>query len=285
MQAHRHWRRAGIRGEGSLRAEIAALAAYRLDAKTGTPLLAKFLATANGVPRLREEDGLRPLFETGTTALEPCVIEADLQGMYADRLAGDLADSKRRTGDVQACSGRTDLTAPANLPAHTALVSFSVDGQMAAMVNQPPYTFQWNTARVPNGTHTVRVDAIDTYGNTVSSQTQTVRVVNKNAAATLAGSADDPAMAALNARLWNLLRLRPCRKVAEWTLAQAALASGDRVSADVASGERRRPGPGLQRRAAVRPRPVRLARVVRSLTPPISLWVGNADTQRNRADV
>ena len=188
----------------SLRAEIGAMAAWRLDTKTGTPLLAKFLATANGVPRLQETDGLRALFEPNAPALEPAIIEADLQTMYADRLAGNLADAKRQTGDVQLCSGRTALNAPAHLPAQTMLVSFSVDGQMTAMVNQPPYTFQWNTARVPNGTHTVRVDAVDSYGNTVSSETQTVRVVNKNAAATQANETDDPAATALNLRLWEL---------------------------------------------------------------------------------
>ncbi len=269
----------GNPADGSLRAEVAALAAYRLAPKSGVSLLTQFLQTDNGVPRVCEQEGLRPLFESASPAVEPAVIETDLQAMYADRLAGNLADAKRHTGDVQTCSGKTALTAPANLPASTTLVSFSVDGQMEAMVNQPPYTFDWNTAHIPNGTHTIRVDAIDSYGNTVSSETQTVRVVNRNAAAAPAGSTDDPATTALKTRLWKLLQLRPCRKVAEWTLGQAALAAGDRVSADA----------HLANAAALDPAYKDGRRFARALfgfpaatiahvasAQPLSLWTGNA---------
>ena len=262
-----------------LRAEVAALAAYRLDQKAGAAQVAQTLTTANGVPNVREEDGLRPTFEVGR-AVEPCVIEPDLQGMYTDRLKGNLDDAARKQGTVQTMSGVADLAAPANLPTHTTLISFSVDGQMAAMVNQPPYEFHWNTAHVSNGTHTVRVDAVDDYGNTLVSQTQTVRVVNKDAGSVSpAKEEDDPKRQALMIRLWNLLRLRPSRKVAEWTLAQAALAGGDRVSADA----------HLANAAALDPAYKDGRRFARALfgfpastvgriasTQPVSLWRGNA---------
>ena len=262
-----------------LRAEVAALATYRLDAKAGTALLTQTLVTASGVPDVREEDGLRPLFEAAR-AVEPCVIEPDLQGMYADRLAGNLSDTARKQGAVPSLSGVATLTAPAILPAHTTLISFSVDGQMAAMVNQPPYSFSWNTVHVANGTHTVRVDAVDDYGNTLLSQTQTVRVVNKDAgSAPPAKDLDDPKTAALTARLWNLLRLRPSRKVAEWTLAQAALASGDRVSADARLANAAALDPAYKdgRRFARALFGFQVATVGQvASTQPVSLWRGNA---------
>ncbi|MGI4790942.1 MAG: polysaccharide deacetylase family protein [Janthinobacterium lividum] len=212
----------------SLQSEITALTVARTDPKAGALLLAKFLATTDGVPRVREEDGLRPLFDP-TMPLEPCVLEPELQQMYADRLSGNIVAAARHTGEVGSCSGTVDINPPQTLPSRTAILSYSVDGQIAAMVNQPPYTFTWNTARVSNGTHTVQIEAVDSMGNSLITQTETVRVSNQNGAA--AREADDPALLALKIRLWNLLTLRPSRKVAEWTLAQTALASGDRVTA------------------------------------------------------
>ena len=213
-----------------LRAEVAALATYRTDPKAGAGLLAKFLTTVNGVPRVREDDGIRPLFES-KAALEPSVVEPELRQMYADRLGGGIAEAARQAGTVLACSGVVDLNPPGEIPARSALLSFTIDDQMAGMVNQPPYTYSWNTLKVANGTHTIRVDAMDSYGDTLYSQTATVRVTNKNAAV-VRQAEGDAVTPALKARLWNLLRLRPSRKVAEWTLAQAALARGNRVEAD-----------------------------------------------------
>ena len=208
--------------------ETVALSVYRTDPKAALPLLTKFLTTDSGVPRVREEDGIRPLFDA-QRPLEPDVIEPDLQQMYADRLNGAIADAARHTGTIRDCSGITDLSAPDTLPSQTMLISYSIDGQMAAMVNQPPFRYAWDTRRVANGPHTIRLEAVDSSGNTLLTQTDTVRVGNKSSEG---GQAEETVPADLAARLWNLLRLRPSRKVAEWTLAQAALAGGDKVSGD-----------------------------------------------------
>ena len=212
------------------RAEVVAMATYRTDPKAGVALLAKFLQTDSGVPRVREDDGIRPLFDGGA-ALEPAVTEPELRQMYADRLGGGIADAARRTGTVFVCSGVADLRPPGEIPAQTAFLSFSIDDQMAATSNQPPFTYAWNTLKVANGTHTVRVDAMDSYGNTIYTQTVTVRVTNKDAAM-VKQAEKDAVTPALRVRLWNLLRLRPSRKVAEWTLAQAAQTSGNQAEAD-----------------------------------------------------
>lgn len=213
-----------------MRAEITALATYQTDPKAGAEMLTKFLTTASGVPRVREEDGIRPLFES-KAALEPCVIEPELRLMYADRIGGGIADAAQQTGEVQTCAGVVDLNPPSELPGRASLLSFSIDDQLAAMVNQPPYTYSWNTLKVANGMHTIRVDAMDNFGNTLYSKTATVRVANKNAVV-VRQAEGDRGTPTLKARLWNLLRLRPSRKVAEWTLAQADLANGDRTDAD-----------------------------------------------------
>ena len=257
---------AGPGTDDSLRREVVALATCRADPKAGAVLLTSFLATPGGVPRVREEDGLRPLFDAGQP-LEPCVVEPDLQRMYADRMGGALADAARRTGTIQACSGVADLTPPDVLPAQTALLSYAVDGQVAAMVNRPPYRFSWNTRRVANGTHTVRLEAVDANGNTLLTQTETVRVSNAGGEAHQAEA--DPATVALKTRLWNLLRLRPCLKVAEWTLAQYDLSQKDATGADA----------HLANAAALDPSYKNGRRFARALfasgTSPITLWYGN----------
>ncbi len=212
--------------DNALASEVAALAALETDPKDGAARLTKFLTTPDSVPVVREQDGLRPLFEP-KSPLEPSVLEPELQQMYADRLAGDVA-AVHRTGDVQACSGVVDLNPPQTLPSRTALLSYSVDGQMAAMVSQPPFTFTWNTARVANGTHIVGIQAVDALGNEIATETETVRVSNRNGAAARQA---DPGMDALQTRLWHLLSLRPSRKVAEWTLAQICRTAGDTVGA------------------------------------------------------
>ncbi len=215
-------------GAGGMAAEVSALALARTDPNAGAAALAHFLANPDGVPRVREQDGLRPLFDP-LRPLEPSVLAPALQQMYADRLNGNITAAKRSTGALQPCSGVVDLSPPQTLPARTALLSYSVDGQMAAMVSQPPYMFTWNTARVSNGTHRVRMEAVDSFGNSLATQTETVRVANRNGAA--AYQPDDLGMTALWGRLWSLLALRPSRKVAEWSLAQDFLAAGDKVGA------------------------------------------------------
>lgn len=264
-----------------LRAEVAALAAYRTDPQAAAGLMAKFLATASGVPRVREDDGLRPLFES-KAPLEPSVIEPELRLMYADRIGGGIADAARHTGAVLACSGTVDLNPPGEIPARTAFLSFSIDDQWAGVVNQPPYTYSWNTLKVANGTHTIRVDAMDSYGDTLYSQTATVRVTNKNAAV-VRQAEGDAATPALKARLWNLLRLRPSRKVAEWTLAQAALVRGDRADADTHRANAAALDPsykdGRSFAHALFGAPTATGPRV-ALTRPVVLWMGSASRKQ-----
>ena len=271
----------GGAADDQVRQEVAALATYRTDPKAGTVLLTKFLQTPSGVPRVREDDGVRPLFEE-KAPLEPAVVEPELRQMYADRIGGGMAEAARKTGTVRSCWGMVGLGAPEDIPPQTVFVSFTIDGRGVAIVNQPPYTYAWNTLEVANGTHTVRVDAIASNGDTLHSETATVRVTNKNAVVTRQAQGD-AATAALETRLWNLLRLRPCRKVAEWTLAQADLAAGDRSGADThladaaALDPSYKDGRRFARALFGSPAPVG-TRVASSR--PVILWVGSASRKQ-----
>ena len=266
---------------GSARAEIAAIAGYRADPKAGTATLRAFLTTPTGVPRVQETEGVRLLFES-SQPLEAAVTEPELQTMYADRISGALNDAAQKVGTVRACAGETVLAPTETLPANTALVSYAVDGQMAAMVGAP-FTFRWNSLKVANGTHTVRVNAADANGNSLLSQTQTVRVANLSGAAASVRE-DDPAMAALKTRLWNLLRPRPAYKVAEWTLAQAALAAGDTIGADSHLANAAALDPSYKdgrrfARALFGSAAVTVAGRVAS-SQPVVLWTGSAATRQ-----
>ena len=215
-------------GGSVLASEVAALAALKTNPKDGAARLTRFLATPDGVPSVRERDGLHPLFDP-QAPLEPSVLEPELRQMYADRLAGNVQAVHPRTGEVPSCSGVVDLNPPQTLPSRTALLSYSLDGQVTALVSQPPFTWTWNTARTANGTHTVQIQAVDSLGNALETETETVRVTNLGGAAV--HQSDDAGMAALKERVWDLLALRPSRKVAEWDLAQSRLAAGDKVNA------------------------------------------------------
>ncbi len=266
---------------GSARAEIAAMAAYRAAPKAGPGPLRTFLATPTSVPVVHEEDGVRLLFEADKP-LEAAVTEPELQTMYADRINGALNDAARAVGTVRACAGKTLLTPTETLPAGTALVSYAVDGQMAAMVGAP-FTYQWDSRRVANGTHTVRVDAADAGGNPLLSQTQTVRVANFGGLSADTGT-DKLETTALEARLWNLLRPRPARKVAEWSLAQAMLASGDKIGADAHLANAAALDPTYKdgrrfARALFSSNVVTVAGRVAS-SQPVVLWTGSAATRQ-----
>ena len=55
---------------------------------------------------------------------------------------------------------------------------FSLDGQLLRRVSGPPFTLSLNTARVANGPHTLRVEAVDRAGPTDLAIEIPVRVAN-----------------------------------------------------------------------------------------------------------
>ena len=59
-----------------------------------------------------------------------------------------------------------------------ASVQFKVDGNLLGTATNPPYSVQWNTNTVQNGTHTLIAIATDTLGQTTTSVAVTVTVSN-----------------------------------------------------------------------------------------------------------
>ena len=219
-------------GDDPMRQELLAMIAAHDRPADGEALLKAFLATPSGAPRVREDEGVRGLFDADH-ALEPSVTEPALQHVYAARLASQMAYGQRQRGKTETVSGTVSLAARV-AAGEQAVVSFSIDGQVAAMVNQAPYAYSWDTTRVANGFHTIQIEADDANGQALTTQTKTVRVQNAHSLAAVdgRGGLTDDEWAQTQARLWDLLRLRPARKAAEWALAERLAAQGDEAGAD-----------------------------------------------------
>jgi len=213
-------------GDG-VRQELQALIAAHTQPEQGAELLTAFLTRPSGVPQVVEDGGVRPLFEATPSVVEPSVVEPTLQAMYRVSLATALARAARQAKGAAHLSGDVTLE-PGAARADRAMVAFYIDGQMAAMVNTAPYAQTWRTATSGNGWHTVRTDVLNASGDVVATTSRRVSVLNDNAAAPDAGLAAD---ADLETRVWNALRLRPSRKVAEWTLANLLDRQGDHAGA------------------------------------------------------
>jgi len=102
-------------------------------------------------------------------------------------------------------------------------------------VSGRPYSFAWDTRQAANGTHVIQMEALDAAEQTLLTQTRTVRVRNAGRAAgyDAQGNLDSAAFAQAEQRVWNLLRLHPARKVAEWTLANILAHQGDSAGAQL----------------------------------------------------
>jgi len=96
-------------------------------------------------------------------------------------------------------------------------VVFRVDGSVRYLTNSPPYTFHWDTAKVPNGTHQLDITIFDNEGNVLSHATKTITTRNISHPAVLALNPSER-LGAVNARLWKLLEMQPDR----FTLAYSA---------------------------------------------------------------
>jgi peptidoglycan/xylan/chitin deacetylase (PgdA/CDA1 family) len=212
-----------------LRQEMSAMVALRADPTMGAALLTQFLQTPSGVPQVREDDGVRALFDA-QQPLEPSIVEPTLRQSYATQIAAQIAYARRRLGSLAVVTGHVRLMAPPQ----AAVVTFSVDGHAAAMLNSAPFTFDWDTTQVVNGRHTVTIETDDGAGRVLSVRTRTVEVRNDHPQVADDGRGDFTAadVSAAEPQLWDLLRLRPGRKAAQWALADQLAVRGDRAGAD-----------------------------------------------------
>ena len=263
-----------------MRRQLVALAVARLQPQQGMALLADYLSTPGGVPRVREAEGLRARFETAPFMVEPAVMDVPLQQMYQASLAEKRTVETRSAKGAAQVTGDVTLDAQLSSPKTPTFVAFYVDGQMTGMVNTSPYRYEWHSEDVPNGWHIIRTEALDGSGAVITSQSRRVQVRNAGTPAAVPIPS-----AAWEARVWALLKLRPARKAAEWAQAGLADQRGDREDAQAHRAVAAALDPNYkdarwvartlfsESAARVTPPPVRLAS-----TRPEGLWIG--DTTR-----
>jgi hypothetical protein len=58
------------------------------------------------------------------------------------------------------------------------LVRFLIDGEVRALDNNPPYSWDWDTRMVPNGEHKLEIQGLDLQGVVVNSTVAKVIVAN-----------------------------------------------------------------------------------------------------------
>lgn len=163
-------------------------------------------------------------------------------------------------------SGSVPLSAQA--APDTRYVVFSIDGEDAGITNVRPFTWNWDTATVPNGIHTVRLTAVRPDG---SSRSQEMRVETRNANAP--APRRHPGIEAVDTLLDEVLSLQPDMRYARYTLAQTALDAGDTVTA------RRR----LQAVVAADPKYQNAASLLKGLprdTNGLAVWKGSTTGKR-----
>ena len=220
-------------GDDAVRVELLALIASHDRPGDGEAQLKAFLGTPSGAPRVREDEGVRILFDSHTP-VEPSVTEPPIQQVYAARLADHMANAERLRGNPQTVSDTVTLTAQST--AGIRPPSFVLSGRAGRGDRQPGslHLLVGYDAAV-NGWHTIQTEADDAAGRTLTTQTRTVRVQNARSRAVSNGhgTLSDVDYAQIQLRVWNLLRLRPSRKAAEWALADRLAADGDESDANM----------------------------------------------------
>jgi peptidoglycan/xylan/chitin deacetylase (PgdA/CDA1 family) len=77
-------------------------------------------------------------------------------------------------------AGTVSLSAGASDNVGVDHVDFLVDGSVVGTVKSAPYTFAWNSATLPDGSHVINARAVDLAGNATASSSVTVTVINNN---------------------------------------------------------------------------------------------------------
>lgn len=113
------------------------------------------------------------------------------------------------------------------------MVLFFVDDRLVGITNTRPFEYAWDTSRVANGQHTIKIQGSGSDSLPVSEKSAQVIVKNAGGpapSALVTGKEAD----ALWRRLWGALRLKTSLASANYNLATCALKTGDKEEAKAA---------------------------------------------------
>jgi peptidoglycan/xylan/chitin deacetylase (PgdA/CDA1 family)/archaellum component FlaF (FlaF/FlaG flagellin family) len=141
-------------------------------------------------------DGSTPTATNGTTYSSAFTVNATTTVKYRafDQVGNAEAvnsqqvqiDSTNPTASVTApatgslAAGTVAVTANASDNVAVDHVDLLVDGSSVATTTTSPYSFNWNSTTVGDGTHSLAARAVDSAGNTATSTAVTVTVINHN---------------------------------------------------------------------------------------------------------
>jgi peptidoglycan/xylan/chitin deacetylase (PgdA/CDA1 family) len=133
--------------------------------------------------------------------------------------------SKPKSGQAKKLpktSGTITLKADLTKADNVRIVSFFVDGRLVGLTNNSPFSYAWETSRVANGTHAIKIVGSDSDGMPVSDKTVQVIVHNIESGGT-ADTVSGKEASALWERLWRIMRIKPSRAGVNYSLAQCAI--------------------------------------------------------------
>jgi len=220
------------RGADSALRELLAVYAAHTDPGQGAAALSRFLATASGVPQVREDSGLLLTFSQRPGLLASSITDPSLVAMYARRIAQPRMADPAETGDAaspETLSGTVALAPAQQISAITTAVRYTIDGTTPETVSARPYRLAWNTQLVLNGLHTIRIEALmGDDGSVVDRESHTVLVANPVDAiiGTNAGNMAAEDYMRIEQTLWSLLMPRPSRAVAQSILGRLDAKAG-----------------------------------------------------------
>lgn len=130
-------------------------------------------------------------------------------------------------------SGTINLKADLSKAGTVSMVSFFVDGKLVGMTNTSPFYYSWDTRQVPNGTHMIKVQGLNSDAFVLSEKSTEVLVRNTGISMPSALVTGSKAKITWN-RLWNDLKLKPSAAAINYNLAICALRAGDKETAVIA---------------------------------------------------
>ncbi len=136
---------------------------------------------------------------------------------------------------VKTVNGKITLRADLRRVRNVRIVTFAIDDKLLGVTNQPPFECVWDTARWPNGPHTVKIVGLDESGAVISEKTTLVAVNNPTSSP--GNSKADKKTEPLWDRLWDLMMLKPSSAAINYHLSLCARRRAD-VEAEKTALER-----------------------------------------------
>jgi len=203
------------------RLEILAFLKNKQSPGSADDILKSIVIQPNGVPHVVEPEGVRPNFLSSNLVLEPAISDPTTRSMYNARLEQNVRQSQHAVGKLLPASGVLTLNPPISHPYRIpSLVSYYVDDHCDLIVNAAPFQYRWDTNNVSNGRHRIRIDLTDTGGQVFASRQLEFDVYNQiNGVVGQAESTiPESDIEQINQRIWQLISLKPCYKVANYLL-------------------------------------------------------------------